>query len=66
MNTLRRVVLAAWVLFFAVVALFFAFPKPMSRILHPVTPYFVLLPIFVLVLSAFYGVLRVYRLGMKR
>jgi len=66
MKIFGRVLLSGWLLLFLAVVLVFAFPKPASHILHSFAPYIQLIPILLLIGTAAYGLLRVYRLGMKR
>jgi hypothetical protein len=57
--------LIGWGALFAFVALVFIFPKTVGPILHPIADYFVLVPTFLLFATALYGVMRLYRAGMK-
>ena len=57
--------LYAWLSLFLIVALSFAFPKPISRLLHPFAYYFQLIPALLLVGTVAYGLRRVYRFGMN-
>jgi hypothetical protein len=66
MKTFGRVLLSGWLLLFLTVGLVFAFPKPASRILHPIAPYFQVVPLLLLIGTATYGLVRIYRVGMKR
>jgi hypothetical protein len=65
-TTFGRVLLLAWLILGLTVALAFAFPKSASHLLHPVAPYFQLIPISLLIGTVAYVLLRVYRFGMKR
>jgi hypothetical protein len=60
------VLLSGWLLLFVTVVLVFAFPKAASHILHSFAPYFQLIPILLLIGTVTYGLLQIYRLGMKR
>ena len=60
------ILLVGWLLLILTVGLAFAFPKPISRILHSFAPYFQLVPIFLLIATAAFGLLRLYRQGMER
>ena len=66
MRVFGRTLLSAWLLLFLTVALAFAFPKPFSRIIGLFAPYFQLIPMFLLIVTATYGLIRVYRAGMIR
>jgi hypothetical protein len=60
------VLLSGWLLLFFEIVLVFTFPKPVSHVLHSFAPYFQLIPILLLIGTVLYGLIRVYRLGMKR
>lgn len=66
MKIFGRFLLSGWLLLFLTVVLVFAFPKPASRVLHSFAPYFQLIPILLLIGTVAYGLLRIYRSGMKR
>lgn len=67
MKNFRRVLVAGWLFYLLTVALIFTFPKPVGHILQPfATLYFGLGMSLLLVGSATYKILRVYRKGMKR
>ena len=65
MKLFGRVLLAGWLLLILTFGLAFAFPKPVSHVLHSFAPYFQLIPMFLLIVTAVYGLLRLYRQGMK-
>jgi len=66
MKLFGRVLLVGWLMLILTVGLAFAFPKPVSRILHSIAPYFQLIPALLLIATAAYGLLRLYRQDMKR
>lgn len=66
MRIFGRILLSAWFLLGLMVVLVFSFPKPASHILHSFAPYLQLIPIALLLGTVAYGILRLYRLGMKR
>ena len=60
------VLLVGWVGLFATVALVFAFPKAVGPLLDPIRDYLVLIPTSLLLGTAMYGIMRLYRGGMNR
>jgi hypothetical protein len=66
MKTFGIILATGWGLFFLTIALLFTFTKLVANILHPIFPYFPLIPGSLLLLTAVYGILRLYRLGMNR
>jgi len=66
MKTIGRMLLVGWALLALGVALTFAWPKPASRILHPISLYLQLIPMTLLVVTGLYGLIRVYRAGVAR
>lgn len=60
------VLLVGWMGLFSFVALIFAFPKSVGPLLHPIADFFVLIPTFLLLGTALYGVMRLYGVGMNR
>jgi hypothetical protein len=60
------IVATGWGLLFVTVALLFTFTKPVSNILHPIFPYFPLIPGSLLLLTVVYAILRLYHFGMDR
>jgi hypothetical protein len=66
MKSIGRVLLVCWALLALGVALIFAVPKLASEVLHPIASYFQLIPMILLVATAFYGILRAYRTGVAR
>ena len=65
MKLFRRFLLSGWVLLFTTVGLCFAFPKPMSHFLGPIGSFFVLIPIALLLGTAIYAVMFLFRAGMR-
>ena len=65
-KTLGYILLIGWVGLFSFVALVFAFPKSVGSLLHPIADFFVLIPTFLLLGTAIYGIMRLYRAGMNR
>lgn len=61
---LGYMLLIGWMGLFSFVALVFAFPKSVGPLLHPIADYFVLIPTSLLLGTAVYGVMRLYRAGM--
>lgn len=57
--------LAGWCALFVAVALSFAFPQGMSRLLHPLAGTLVVVPAALLIASAVYGLMRLCRRGTK-
>ena len=55
-----------WGLLFTTVALSFLLPNAMHRILSPIAGGFVLIPSVLLIASGLFGLLQLYRVGMKR
>ena len=53
MKTIGRVLLVCWALLALGVALIFAVPKLASQVLHPIASYFQLIPMILLVATAF-------------
>lgn len=67
MKIFRRVLVAGWFFYLLTVALIFAFPQPVGHILRPfATLYFGLGMLLLLMGSAAYRILRLYRAGMQR
>jgi len=66
MKTIGRVLLVCWALLALGVVLIFALPKLASQVLHPIAFYYQLIPMILLVATAFYGILRAYRTGVAR
>jgi hypothetical protein len=65
-KTAGRVLLLGWVVLALGVVLIFAFPKPASSVLHPIASYFQLIPAILLVATAVYSLIRIYRMGSAR
>jgi len=65
MKISERVLLSGWLLFLLVVILLVIFPKPASHVFHSFAPYFQVVPILLLIGTAMYGVIRLYRFGMQ-
>lgn len=59
-------ILAGWGLMFLMVALCLAFPRVVGSHFAPIAQYFVLLPLFLLVCSSLYGMISIYKAGMRR
>lgn len=66
MRVFAYVLAVGWGGLLGTVALCFAFPRLMSHHLAPIAAFFVLIPTSLLIGSAAYGVICVYRTGMKR
>ena len=66
MKWLGRSLLIGWLLLALFVTAGFSFPKQMSRLFGWLAPYIVLIPLLLLLGSAVFVVLVVYRAGMKR
>jgi hypothetical protein len=66
MKTIGRVLLVCCALLALGVVLIFALPKLASQVLHPIASYYQLIPMILLVATAFYGILRAYRTGVAR
>ena len=58
--------LLGWILLALGVALTFAWPKFASSVLRPIASYFQLIPMILLVATAVYSLIRVYRMGIAR
>jgi len=65
MKIFKYVLLVGWALLFGTVALVFVFPKSMSHILKSIADSFVLVPASLLAGTGLYGVMRLYKAGMK-
>lgn len=65
MKILGHFLLVGWVGLFGIVALCFVFPESMGHVLAPIANFFVLIPVSLLVGTTLYGVIRLYRAGMK-
>jgi len=59
-------ILAGWGLILLTVALCIAFPRVIGSHFAAIAPYFVLLPLSLIIGSALYGIISLYRAGMKR
>jgi hypothetical protein len=55
-----------WAGLFGTVALSFIFPAYMSHILGPIADFFVLIPVSLLFSTAAFGVIHLYRTGLRR
>ena len=66
MRIVARILIVGWVLLALSVALTFVWPKLASRVLHPISAYFQLIPMTLLVATALYGLVRIYRAGIAR
>jgi hypothetical protein len=60
----RRVLILGWITLALGVVLIFALPKVASTILHPIASYFQLLPMILLVATAGYFLILIYRRGI--
>jgi hypothetical protein len=60
------VLLIAWFLLLLGVALAFTFPKHTARILHPVSSYYHVVPMILVIVTAFYFLLGIYKIGIAR
>jgi hypothetical protein len=66
MKTVGRMLLLGWALLAVGVGLVFAFPRLASTVLHPIASYIQLIPMILLVVTAAYYLVRVYRIGSAR
>jgi hypothetical protein len=66
MRTLRYFLAAGWIGYLGIALLCFLFPKSTGFIVGPIPGLFVLMPICLLIATAIYIVIYVYRSGMKR
>lgn len=66
MKTFGYFLLSGWLLLFLFAVLAFSFPKTVSHFLHSFANYVQLVPIALMVGTVAYGLIRIYRLGMKR
>jgi hypothetical protein len=65
-KALGLMLLIGWIGLISVGALVFAFPKSVGPFLRPIADYFVLIPTSLLLGTAVYAVMRLYRAGMNR
>lgn len=66
MKWFGRVLLSGWLLLALFIAAEFTFPKEMSHLFGWVAPFIVLPPLVLVMSSAVFALLFVYRLGMRR
>jgi hypothetical protein len=66
MRVLRSFLIFGWVILLGTVLLCFIFPKPMGHMLEHVADFFVLVPAALLIGTALYGIIHLYRAGMRR
>lgn len=66
MRVFKYVLIAGWAVLLGIVALVFVIPKPMGYILKPIADFFVLFPASLLIGTGLYGIIRLYKIGMKR
>jgi hypothetical protein len=66
MRAFGRSLLVGWLLLLLMVFWIFVFPNFASRALHSFAPYIQVIPMFLMIASLIYAILRLYRLGMRR
>lgn len=60
------VLITGWALLFLFVGAYFEFPKPMSHVFGRVADFIVLWPLFLMIGTAIYAVILLFRIGMRR
>ena len=66
MRLFKGVLISMWVLTLLMGILVLHGPKPMLQLYRPVAPFFVVLPLFLVIGTAAYVLIRIYQVGMKR
>jgi hypothetical protein len=65
-KTFRHILLSGWAVLTLMVLTFFTAPKLAVRVLHPIAHYFALIPFLLLLATAAYKIITIYRAGISR
>jgi hypothetical protein len=65
MRLFKRVLIAMWILPFLVGILVLHGPKAMSQFYRPIAPFLVVFPLFLLIGTVVFMLIRIYQVGMK-